>query len=182
MRNVMRLPLGQRGFTLLEAMIAVTVVAILFSLAAPAFSTWLENSHFRSDARTLMAHFQQARHEAIKYNSFCSLTFDTTIDGTHYDYIAYLDTNRDLQYTAGERLVAAVKFQASSFNPDNDKSDADGVTFGDNPAGDPSFAWNSRGYPVLQNGGFAPGTVFLKSRQNQTQEVILSKFGRVRTE
>ncbi len=182
MRNVMRLTLGQRGFTLLEAMITVTVVAILFSAAAPAFSTWLENSHFRSDARTLMAHFQQARQEAIKYNTLCSLTFDTSIDGTHYDYIVYIDSNKDLLYTTGERLVAAVNFVASSFNPSAPGGGDDGLTFVDNTAGDPSIAWNHRGYPVKKNGGFTGGTAFLINPRNKTQQVIVSRFGRIRTE
>ena len=54
------------GFTLIELMIVVSVLAILFSLAFPSFSTAVVNSRLSSQANLLVSAINQARSEAIR--------------------------------------------------------------------------------------------------------------------
>ena len=54
------------GFTLIESMIAVSVLAILFSLAFPSFSNAITNSRLTSQANLLVSAINQARSEAIR--------------------------------------------------------------------------------------------------------------------
>lgn len=54
------------GFTLIESMIAVSVLAILFSLALPSFSNAITNSRLTSQANLLVSAINQARSEAIR--------------------------------------------------------------------------------------------------------------------
>lgn len=63
----------QSGFTLIELMIAVTVLVILTALAAPAFSTMIANQRLKSGASDLLTVLIRARSEAIKRNAEVTL-------------------------------------------------------------------------------------------------------------
>jgi type IV fimbrial biogenesis protein FimT len=56
------------GFTLVELLIAVTLVAMLIALAAPSMSAYLQNSKVASATQNLYAALQMARAEAIRRN------------------------------------------------------------------------------------------------------------------
>ena len=58
-----------RGFTLLELMIALTVVAILATLAAPSFRALMANQRVRSASSDLVLQLTLTRSEAIKQNA-----------------------------------------------------------------------------------------------------------------
>lgn len=57
-----------RGFTLIELMVALAVLAILLGLVAPSFSNVMLGSKLASHASSLVASAQLARGEAIKRN------------------------------------------------------------------------------------------------------------------
>ena len=58
----------QIGFTLVEAMVTVVLVAILASLAAPSFQSTLARFRVRTAAESLMSGLQLARSEALRRN------------------------------------------------------------------------------------------------------------------
>jgi type IV fimbrial biogenesis protein FimT len=55
-----------RGFTLIELMITVSLVAILLSVAIPSFREVIQNNRAASQANALLAAFNLARAEAVK--------------------------------------------------------------------------------------------------------------------
>lgn len=69
-----RLNSGNSGFTLVEMMIVVTIVAILASLAAPSFRNLIESQRIRSASSDLYFSLARARSEAIKRNTDISLS------------------------------------------------------------------------------------------------------------
>lgn len=62
-----------RGFTLIEMMITVAVLAVLLAIAAPSFNSALLGSRLTSHANNLVASANLARSEAIKRNADISL-------------------------------------------------------------------------------------------------------------
>jgi len=59
-------PSGSRGFTLIELMVAVAMIAILSAVAAPSFSDMMVRSAIRSASSDLGADLNVARAEAIR--------------------------------------------------------------------------------------------------------------------
>jgi type IV fimbrial biogenesis protein FimT len=57
-----------RGFTLIELMVTVVLLAILFSLAVPAFTGMVRNSQVRSVAESLQNGLRLAQAEAVRRN------------------------------------------------------------------------------------------------------------------
>lgn len=59
----------QIGMTLIEFMIAITVLAVLMTLAAPSFAEFLQNTRFSTTANDFLLAMRTARSEAIKRKS-----------------------------------------------------------------------------------------------------------------
>lgn len=57
------------GFTIIEVMIAIVLMAILVALGMPGFKTYLDNAKLRSTAQVFLAGVQKARSEAIQRNA-----------------------------------------------------------------------------------------------------------------
>jgi type IV fimbrial biogenesis protein FimT len=63
------------GFTLIELMVTLTVVAILLTLAIPSFTGMIDKNRLKNAAETLYADLQFARAEAIKRNKKIRVSF-----------------------------------------------------------------------------------------------------------
>jgi len=58
-----------QGFTLIELMVAVGLLALLFMLGLPNLATWLQNSQIRTAADSMLNGLQLARTEAVRRNA-----------------------------------------------------------------------------------------------------------------
>lgn len=61
------------GFTLIELMTAIVIVAILLAVGTPSFTTFIQNMQIRSVAESLQSGLNLARDEAVKRNARVSL-------------------------------------------------------------------------------------------------------------
>lgn len=58
----------QHGFTLIELMIAIAVLAILLTVGVPSFNAWILNTRIRTTAEAMQNGLQLARAEAVRRN------------------------------------------------------------------------------------------------------------------
>jgi type IV fimbrial biogenesis protein FimT len=66
-------PPGQRGFTLVEIMISIAVLALLIMVGIPSFTIFIQNSRTRAAADATLNGLQTARNEAIRRNQCMQL-------------------------------------------------------------------------------------------------------------
>lgn len=65
----------ERGLTLVELAVVMTIAAILYMQAAPMFSAWIGNTQTRTAAESVLNGMQLARGEAIRRNRLVQLVF-----------------------------------------------------------------------------------------------------------
>ncbi len=68
------------GFTLIELMVTIAVMAIIVSIAAPSISTQLANQRVKSTAATLENALKEAKAESIIRRQDITLVYDNTSD------------------------------------------------------------------------------------------------------
>lgn len=76
--------IDQAGFTLMELLLGIAVLAILTTMALPAFTQFIQNNKLASEANEMVASFQFARSEALKRGlpvQICSSKDGTACDG-----------------------------------------------------------------------------------------------------
>lgn len=86
------------GFTLVEVMITLVVIAIAAALASPAFLAMAPEMQLRGEAQELFSSIQEAKILAVKENRDITIRFDTP--GFYY-----IDADGDGAYTLGEKRV-----------------------------------------------------------------------------
>lgn len=98
-----------KGFTLVELMVTVAVMAILAAIAIPNFTSLINSNRLVSQANELVGVVQGARSEAIRYNQrvyVCSSNNGTSCSGsaTWNGWLVFVDRDRNASPAAAEIL------------------------------------------------------------------------------
>ena len=103
------------GFTLVECMIVVAIIAIAGAIAAPSIMNWMPNMRLKADARDLYSNLQRAKKEAIQRNTCVSITFTTVgFPATGGSYTGFIDDGSgagiecDGTQNGGETVLAGI--------------------------------------------------------------------------
>jgi type IV fimbrial biogenesis protein FimT len=72
----------QQGVSLIEAMVALVIGAVLLAMAAPNFSSWITGTRIRSTAEGVLAGLQYAKSEATTRNTQVRFQLTTSLDGS----------------------------------------------------------------------------------------------------
>lgn len=67
-----------KGFTLIEMLVAIAILAISMAFAAPAFQSWIGNSQIRSAAQQITTGVQLAKSESLRRNALVKFTIDAS--------------------------------------------------------------------------------------------------------
>ena len=124
------------GFTLIELLVSLTVAGILFSIAIPAFNSFVQNDRDVGQVNSLVMSLNYARSEAVKRASANGITFCPSVDGVNCDLapgpwsegwiVTYLDPvngNQVLQTVPALNTVGGTNTVSTVTGP------ATGITF-----------------------------------------------------
>ena len=109
----------QRGFTLIEMMVTVTIIAVMLGLGVPSFRNFIASQKAKSASHDLMTAMVIARSEAIKRNAVVTLapvTADTWVSGWTVSAAPSATTVHQQQALSGVTISLApstVVFQAN---------------------------------------------------------------------
>jgi len=103
-----------RGFSLIEVLVVIAIIAVLSTLAIPNYISWMSNRRLQSASSEIQRAIQLARMTSIKENAKVVITFNP---GAH-SYTAFVDDGgggggadnhvRD----SGERLIRTATFHS----------------------------------------------------------------------
>ena len=101
----------KNGFTLIELMITITILAIVVAFGVPGFSNIIKNNRLASQTNTLLSTLNFARSDAVKLGNstvtICGSSNQTACNTSNWEsgWIVFHDTNGDGVVDAGEQVV-----------------------------------------------------------------------------
>lgn len=70
------------GYSLIEAMISLAIIAVALTAGIPSFASWLQNLQIRTAAESIKNGLQLAQSEALRRNTPVRFQFTSTIDNS----------------------------------------------------------------------------------------------------
>jgi type IV fimbrial biogenesis protein FimT len=100
------------GFTLLELIVTVALVAIVTAIAVPSMTTFTQNDRMTTNINTMIGHLAYARSEAVKGSqqvSLCVSNDTATCTGGNWEdgWIVYIDADANNSFSAGDTVLRA---------------------------------------------------------------------------
>ncbi len=181
-----------RGFTIIELMLVITILAIVITAGTPSFSYFIRENRLKNSTRQVAVSFQTARLKAINANRRCFIDFAPgSLTPADSFYTMWLDMDGDLVMDTGETdsvKMAMPEAKSSlrgwkvsrdsrfgyagvSSGPEGRTLPADGVDF----SGANRVGFNSRGEAT------SAGAVYLTGTSGSCYAVTVGNLGSVRT-
>jgi len=107
------MPAASTGFTMIELMVVVIVLAVLLTVAVPSFEAVMNANRLAGASNEMMASLQTARMEAVRRNARVALCLSANandaaptcanadVDG----WIVFVDADKDDAFSAGDTLL-----------------------------------------------------------------------------
>jgi len=108
------------GFTLIELMVTLSVVAVLLVVAVPGFQTAVNSNRLAASANEMLASLQTARMEAIRRNRRTLVCFSanagaaspTCATSNLNGWLTFVDADRNGNYNGADTLLRTSTFNA----------------------------------------------------------------------
>jgi type IV fimbrial biogenesis protein FimT len=167
------------GFTLIELVITMVLIAIFLMLAVPSLISFQRNANMGATANTLLAAINAARGEAMKRGMYAMVL---PSDGTRWSngWVVFVDMDRSQTYTPEHDITVLTGEAAQSYLT---IAGTDGSALGS----EPYVMYDASGFPRLKSGGFVASTLEIKRNDladtesaDQSRRIKTSVSGRTR--
>ena len=109
-QNHPRITMRAGGFTLIELMITISIVAVIAMIGIPAMGDFILNNRIRSQSGNLMLQLTHARSEAMRTASRVTICPGTSggCAGSAWEsgWVAFTDTNANTALDSGETIIS----------------------------------------------------------------------------
>lgn len=169
----------ERGVTLVETLVALTVVAVVFGIAAPSMASLLEASRLRTLSNDLLDHLRLTRSEAIRRGqrvvmcAAASATACSSGSGWHQGWLVFEDANNNGWLDDGE-VVVRYRQQAP----------AGWAMTGNTPVAR-YVSYDPLGATRMVNGAFQAGTLTIckiRTEAGEARRIVVNSMGRPRSQ
>ena len=159
----------ESGFTIIELLLVVVMIAILSVFGLPAMGDFVKNNRLTTQINTLVGHLAHARSEAVLRSvpvALCASSDMATCSGVNWaaGWIMFIDTDRDGSFDAGEEILQVKQLLAGNNTLTS-------------TVGGGAFSYDSRGFSASGTATFSlcddRGVPYMKS-------ISISNTGRVR--
>jgi type IV fimbrial biogenesis protein FimT len=165
---------AERGFSLIELVIAMVILGALLAIAPPAYHDWIASQQLANHARYLADTLDIARSEAIKHGyrvNVCKsadLRQCTTRGGWESGWIMYVDENHDGDIDSDEQVLR------------REGAAPDGITVQANHPVANYVSYTSLGHARMLSGALQMGTFVVCKPGQDALKVVLANSGRAR--
>jgi prepilin-type N-terminal cleavage/methylation domain-containing protein len=160
---------NDKGFSLIELMVVIGIVAILGAIGIPSMVSWLQNKGLQSAARDLYSNMRKAQSIAVKNNRNCAISFNGTTG-----YSVYVDLDKDYKHDPGEEIIAQAtwsQYRNVSLNG--------GVDFAVNGSGQPTVAFRPNLIPLEAGNVDGDGTISLMNDKSRKADIAITVSGNI---
>jgi len=164
-RRIVHLASAQYGFTLVEMLIGITILAILMAAGLPSYTAWIQNTQIRSATESVLNGMQLTRNEAVRRNLNVQLVLGTQSSWT----ISVPSTASQIQardYGAGSKNVTVTKTPAAATT----------ITF--NSLG--RVVANADASAIITQLDFDVPTTILAAAESRNLRIVIAAGGNVR--
>ena len=168
------------GFTLIELMVVLAVLAILLTLSAPSFTSFMRSAELSTAADSFIASLNAARSEAMKRNlPALVMPLESGRQDWSQGFVAFVDVDRDSTYTESVDVTVLRRPISGTFLK---------VAGNGTAKTKPSYVrYDGSGFAKKSDGSF--GALSLSFSRNdvppeeifaQTRRIFIARTGRVR--
>jgi type IV fimbrial biogenesis protein FimT len=167
------------GFTLIELIITMVLIAIFLMIAVPGFLSFQRNAALAATTNTLLAAINAARSEAMKRGMYAMVV---PVDGVAWanGWVVFVDKDQSRTYTRDGDITVLSSEPVKSYL-------TIAGTEGSLLEAKPFILYDASGFPRSKAGGFSASTLEIKRNDladsetsNQTRRIKIAISGRTR--